>query len=111
MRGLVAELSALLARMPGELVVEPRTEARDLIAALLDVPRFWPAAHPDETVDPELRDAALVAAARRLRGAPFAYAVGRAAFRHLTLDVDERVLIPRPETELLVDEILACALP
>ena len=36
-------------------------------------------------------------------GAPLAYAVGRAIFRHLTLDVDERVLIPRPETEQLVD--------
>jgi release factor glutamine methyltransferase len=45
--------------------------------------------------------------ARRAAGAPFAYAVGRAAFRHLTLDVDERVLIPRQETEVLVDEVLA----
>ena len=34
------------------------------------------------------------------------YAVGQAAFRHLTLDVDERVLIPRPETERLVDLVL-----
>jgi release factor glutamine methyltransferase len=53
-----------------------------------------------------LRAAAHRAAARRARGAPFAYAVGRAAFRHLTLDVDERVLIPRQETEVLVDEVL-----
>jgi release factor glutamine methyltransferase len=46
------------------------------------------------------------AAERRVRGAPFAYAVGRAAFRHLTLDVDERVLIPRQETEQLVEVAL-----
>jgi release factor glutamine methyltransferase len=39
-------------------------------------------------------------------GAPFAYAVGRASFRHLTLQVDQRVLIPRPETEVLVEGIL-----
>jgi release factor glutamine methyltransferase len=38
---------------------------------------------------------------------PFAYAVGTAVFRHLTLQVDRRVLIPRPETELLVDLALA----
>jgi release factor glutamine methyltransferase len=38
--------------------------------------------------------------------APFAYAVGVACFRHLNLVVDERVLIPRPETEVLVGEIL-----
>jgi release factor glutamine methyltransferase len=37
---------------------------------------------------------------------PFAYAVGRAAFRHLTLSVDEHVLIPRQETEMLVDLVL-----
>jgi release factor glutamine methyltransferase len=49
------------------------------------------------------------AAARRASGAPFAYAVGRAAFRHLTLDVDERVLIPRQETEILVEAVLECA--
>jgi release factor glutamine methyltransferase len=38
-----------------------------------------------------------------------AYAAGCAAFRHLTLDVDQRVLIPRPETEVLVDLVLARA--
>jgi release factor glutamine methyltransferase len=37
---------------------------------------------------------------------PHAYAVGTAAFRHLCLDVDQRVLIPRPETEVLVEEVL-----
>ena len=37
---------------------------------------------------------------------PFQYAVGTAAFRHLTLKVDRRVLIPRPETELLVEIVL-----
>ena len=48
---------------------------------------------------------------RAARGAPFAYAVGRAAFRHLTLDVDERVLIPRQETEVLVDLVLEARAP
>ena len=45
------------------------------------------------------------------QGAPFAYAVGRAWFRHLTLEVDERVLIPRQETEVLIDEILRMVVP
>ena len=36
-----------------------------------------------------------------------AYCVGTAAFRHMTLEIDERVLIPRPETEQLVDVALA----
>ena len=48
----------------------------------------------------------MAAADLRLRGAPLAYAVGRASFRHLTLEVDQRVLIPRPETEQLVEIVL-----
>ncbi len=80
--------------------------AHDIIAALLDVPRFWPAANGTDAIDDAVCHAARVAVARLQSGAPFAYAVGRAAFRHLTLDVDERVLIPRPETEGLVEEVL-----
>lgn len=46
---------------------------------------------------------------RRLRGEPLAYALGHAAFRDLVLHVDARVLIPRPETEVVVDEALRVA--
>ena len=81
-------------------------EARDIVAAVLDVPRFWPTTHREELIDPSAIREARVAAAARARGAPFAYAVGRAAFRYLTLAVDERVLIPRQETEVLVDLVL-----
>jgi len=42
---------------------------------------------------------------------PLAYAVGRASFRHLTLEVDERVLIPRVETEVLVERVLERCTP
>lgn len=81
-------------------------QSHDIIAALLDVPRFWPSSNARDAVADGVCRAAR-AAVRKLRsGAPFAYAVGRAPFRHLTLDVDERVLIPRPETEVLVDEVL-----
>jgi len=44
--------------------------------------------------------------ARRSRGVPFAYAVGRVGFRTLELGLDPRALIPRPETEGLVDLVL-----
>jgi release factor glutamine methyltransferase len=49
------------------------------------------------------------AVADRLSGMPFAYAAGTAAFRTLELAVDRRVLIPRPETEGLVERVLARA--
>ncbi len=47
--------------------------------------------------------------ARRARGEPLQYVEGRAAFRELELRVDRSVLIPRPETEELVDRVLAWA--
>lgn len=46
------------------------------------------------------------AVARRARGVPFPYAVGRVGFRTLELDIDPRALIPRPETEGLVGLVL-----
>jgi release factor glutamine methyltransferase len=46
------------------------------------------------------------AVARRARGVPFAYAVGRTVFRTLELSLDPRALIPRPETEELVELVL-----
>jgi release factor glutamine methyltransferase len=46
---------------------------------------------------------------RRGRREPLQYVVGRAAFRQLELEVDRRVLIPRPETEVLVDAVLEWA--
>jgi len=92
----------------GELE-SPGAEARALLVSLLDVKRSWPVHHADDLLPPATIDALARAAARRARGAPIQYATGRAAFRHLTLAVDERVLIPRPETELLVELALARA--
>ena len=87
-------------------IPEPFSEAREIVAALYDVPRFWPLMNGNLDVEPDILASARSAADKRIKGAPLAYAVGRASFRHLTLDVDERVLIPRPETEQLVDLVL-----
>jgi release factor glutamine methyltransferase len=99
-------LTELTANLEGAGIALPRDEARDIVAAVLDVPRFWPSTNREALVDATAVEEARQAAAARARGAPFAYAVGRAAFRHLTLAVDERVLIPRQETELLIDLVL-----
>jgi release factor glutamine methyltransferase len=87
-------------------ISEPQREARDIIAAVLDVPRLWAAANSVADASPDVAVSVIRAAMRRAAGAPLAYAVGRASFRNITLDVDERVLIPRVETEILVDRVL-----
>ena len=97
---LVGELAMML---DAAGIPDASREARDIIAALRDAPCFWTTVNGHAALSAAEHEAARRAARERIRGAPFAYAVGTAAFRRLTLQVDERVLIPRPETELLVD--------
>jgi release factor glutamine methyltransferase len=103
-------IADLLDRLAGELagpgVPPARADARDLVAAVLEKPKFWPSANPSVGLDGATIVAVEAAAERLRRGMPLAYAVGHSAFRHLTLRVDERVLIPRPETEMIVDIVL-----
>lgn len=56
--------------------------------------------------DERARESLMAAARRRLDGEPLQYILGHWPFRSLDLDVDERALIPRPETEELVDVAL-----
>jgi release factor glutamine methyltransferase len=100
---LVRELTSLLAAAGIEA---PLVAARDIVAAVAGVDRFWPVLNRNSETGDVVRDQARVAALRRSRGEPFAYAVGRAAFRHLTLRVNTNVLIPRQETEQLVELVL-----
>jgi len=99
-------LEDLARHLNGAGITEPFSEAREIVSALYDVPRFWPLMNGNLEVDADTLARAHSAVDKRIQGAPLAYAVGRASFRHLTLDVDERVLIPRPETEQLVDLVL-----
>jgi release factor glutamine methyltransferase len=100
---VVEELTRTL-RLGG--ITDPRRVATDIVAALLDVSRSWPLVNGEATIEAAITASASRAAALLCQGCPFAYAVGTAQFRHLTLAVDSRVLIPRPETEVLVGEIL-----
>jgi release factor glutamine methyltransferase len=103
---LFDELAVVLA---GPGIPPARADARDLIAAILAKPKFWPTANPSLELDAATAAVIQVAGANMARGMPMQYAVGRAAFRHLDLHVDPRVLIPRPETEMLVELVLGLA--
>jgi release factor glutamine methyltransferase len=109
----IQTVAALLVELTPRLSAfdNPVRGARDIVAALLDVPRHWPMVNEEAEIDRETWTRAVAAADKIAAGAPLAYAVGKANFRQLTLAVDERVLIPRPETEVLVDLVLARVKP
>ena len=80
-----------------------RFDAQLLLAHVLARPRSWLLAHDDASLDDPQRRAWQALLARRVAGEPVAYLVGAKEFHGLALRVDANVLVPRPETELLVD--------
>ena len=85
----------------------PRVDAEWLLADALGVSRTELYADGKQTLEPRVADRFDDAVARRARREPLAYVLGEWGFRRLTLRVDPRVLIPRPETETLVERCLA----
>ncbi|HEX8743841.1 MAG TPA: peptide chain release factor N(5)-glutamine methyltransferase [Thermoleophilaceae bacterium] len=84
----------------------PRLDAELLIAHALGVERERLHLDPAMAVEPPAARAIGELVRRRARREPVAYVLGRRGFRHVELAVDRRVLIPRPETELLVEVAL-----
>jgi len=81
----------------------PRLDAELLAAAALGLSRERLLLDRDGCPDQGALDRFEALLARRAAREPVAYILGRKAFRHISLAVDRRVLIPRPETELLVE--------
>src|SRR5688500_1368190 len=86
----------------GAAGIEPR-EARLLLAEACGFSEASVIAQSERDLPPEIRARFEAMAARRRAGEPIAYIVGRREFYSLPLAVGPPVLIPRPETELLVD--------
>ncbi len=86
-----------------------RLESELLLAAVLGVGRLDLYLQHDRPLSGAEVDRFRELVRRRLRREPLQYIVGEAHFRELVLRVDPRVLIPRPETELLVGEVLSWA--
>jgi release factor glutamine methyltransferase len=84
-----------------------RADAQLLLAHVVRREREWLIAHADATLSPEQREDFQRLCRRRSAGVPVAYILGRAGFYGREFLVDESVLIPRPESEHLVDEAIA----
>jgi release factor glutamine methyltransferase len=82
---------------------EVRREAALLLRHVLDVSDAWLAAHPGDEVDAARAVAFRDMVQRRARGEPVAYLTGTRGFHDIELRVAPGVLIPRPETEVLVE--------
>lgn len=91
----------------GRVAERPRQEAEILLAAALDKPRSWVLAHPGQQVrDCDATDRYEAHVTRRAHGEPIAYILGEKEFWSLPLEVTSAVLVPRPETELVVERCL-----
>jgi release factor glutamine methyltransferase len=103
-RALLDEGIARLART----TEDPRREAEVLLGAALARPRAWLLAHAEERIlDCAATDRYEAFVTRRALGEPVAYILGEKEFWSLPLAVGPGVLVPRPETELVVERALA----
>jgi release factor glutamine methyltransferase len=81
----------------------PRLDADLLLAHVLETDREALYREPERRLDADEQAGFEALVQRREAREPVAYITGRKAFRHIELHIDERVLVPRPETELLVE--------
>ena len=96
-------LGAAVDAMKAAGVETPRLDAELLLSTAMEVDRSHLASSPEAEISPAATRRFAEMVRRRLRREPVAYILGRRGFRHLELAVDPRVLIPRPESELLVE--------
>jgi release factor glutamine methyltransferase len=93
--------------LAGKGVDSPRLDAEHLLGKALGLSRVELYMHHDRPVSEPERDAYRELVRRRGAREPLAYVLGEWDFRHLTLKSDHRALVPRPETEIVVDRALA----
>jgi release factor glutamine methyltransferase len=100
-------LRAATEYLAGKGVDTPRLDAELLLAHALGLTRIELYTQHDRPLSDDERSAARNLVERRGRREPLAYVLGEWGFRQLTLSTDKRALVPRPETELLVERALA----
>ena len=83
-----------------------RLDKEILLSHVLHQPRVYLYAHPEEILTPEQYEQFNDVVKRREQGEPLAYLIGKIEFYDLMFEITPDVLIPRPETELLIDYVL-----
>jgi release factor glutamine methyltransferase len=103
MPSLLSDISARLASKSDT----PSLDASVLLAHIVDKPRTWVMAHPEVSLTDEQQKQLNDSLERMEKGEPFPYVLGRWEFFGMDFNVTPDVLIPRPETELLVEKAIA----
>src|SRR5512143_3825639 len=85
----------------------PQLDAQVVLAHVLGTTRTWLLAHPEAKPNPDQTERFEALMQRLELGEPLAYALGHHEFYGLDFDLTPDVLIPRPETELLVQNAIA----
>ena len=99
-------VTAAASRLKRARILEPRLEAESLLSHLLKRDLAWLLAHDDTSVPTAFAKTYATMVAKRTRHVPFAQIVGEKGFYGRVFLVTKDVLIPRPETELLVQAVL-----
>jgi release factor glutamine methyltransferase len=104
-------LQSAVARLTDEHVPSPRLNAETLLMFTLNCDRAHLFAHPERELTPEDQSRYNEALTQRAKGVPAQYITGHQEFWGLDLIVSPAVLIPRPETEHLIETVLPLAKP
>lgn len=102
----LGDLADSATRSLAETSDSPRLDAELLLAKTADVSRTTIVAFPERTVRAEVRRAFEQLVEQRREHVPIAYLLGQREFFSLALEVGPGVLVPRPETELVVETVL-----
>ncbi len=88
------------------VAANPHLEAEILLSKIIGQPREFALTHPNKKLTPSQSRRLTSLVNRRAKGEPIAYLIGEKEFYGLNFKVNKNVLVPRPETELIVDEAL-----
>jgi len=102
-------LASAIARLTADLVPSPRLNAELLLMFTLDCDRAYLYAHPERELSSDEQSRYDAALAERARGVPAQYITGHQEFWGMDLIVTPAVLIPRPETEHVIETVLELA--
>ncbi len=106
----MGQLSQILKEIRSALATlsdTPGLDAQVLLAHVLEKPRSWVMAHPEAILNPQQIQTLETCLQRLLQGEPLPYVLGEWQFFGLGFEVTPATLIPRPETELMVEQALA----